>query len=455
MNNWILTIGVGIAGVVALFGAEPPSRPAVEISEIACFGDGDVGEFLELVNRSDVAVDLSGWRGIRGVSFEIAAGVKLSPGEYVILRPRGERDRRASEGRVVAHYDGHLDGDGELVRVVSLDGSTVCDVRYGVQSPWPKLSYGARSLQRPDLSRDVDDPGAWVAAPPTPGRTCAKGVRAEVATSIYSVGINPSRLRPSEAFTIRANVYGDVTRVWVDCVIGTNVRSIEMRRLSAEDLGMGRANSPDATYEARVAEGLPALTLMRYVIHAEAVSGAATRNPPADAATPNYALMLRESNSTARKGGPTQYSLTISPDVFLSLRRSVYRDTMYESTFLAGDRVFDRVKIRYRGAWARTWPKKSWKIVLPSDQRFEGRRRINLNSAWHDPSFLREPIAHSVYQDCGAFFLKTRMVKLDVNGEFFGLFVEVEQPRGDLAQRCGARGGTIYKASSPRKLSNE
>jgi spore coat protein H len=113
------------------------------------------------------------------------------------------------------------------------------------------------------------------------------------------------------------------------------------------------------------------------------------------------------------------------------------------------------VQIRYRGAWARTWPKRPLKIFFASGHEFQGNHCLNLNSAWRDPAMIREPLAYRVYALCGVPASQTRFVRLEVNGQFYGLYVEVEQPDKPLLKRHGLKGASIYKANSHDDAADE
>ena len=67
------------------------------------------------------------------------------------------------------------------------------------------------------------------------------------------------------------------------------------------------------------------------------------------------------------------------------------------------------MKVRLRGDWARTWPKKCLKIFFDKQTLFEGQDRINLNSGWRDPAFVREPLAYQIYAACGVPASRSRM----------------------------------------------
>jgi spore coat protein H len=138
-----------------------------------------------------------------------------------------------------------------------------------------------------------------------------------------------------------------------------------------------------------------------------------------------------------------------------ALERSAHSNETCPATFIADGEVYERVKVRYRGAWARSWPKKPLKIFFNDDKPFQGQRRLNLNSGWRDPAFVRETLAYHIYAVCGAPASKSRMVRLDVNGQFRGLYVEVEQPDKAFVSRLGLKGASIYKASSQSNQADE
>jgi spore coat protein H len=130
-------------------------------------------------------------------------------------------------------------------------------------------------------------------------------------------------------------------------------------------------------------------------------------------------------------------------------------EEMYPATFTANGVRYENVKIRYRGQWARTWPKKPLKIFFNEDKPFEGQRRLNLNSSFRDPSFIRETLAYHIYRVSGAPASQSQLVRVHLNGEFRGLYVQVEQPDKAFLKRNDLKGVTIVKASSRMKEADE
>ena len=162
----------------------------------------------------------------------------------------------------------------------------------------------------------------------------------------------------------------------------------------------------------------------------------------------SFAIQAAGPSGAASSSGVPTYELKISRDEWTKLQRNPGSDERRPAKFIA-DGIEYSVGVRYRGDWARTWPKKPLKIFFEKDKEFEGNEVLNLNSCWRDPAFIREHFAYHVYAACGVPSSKTRMVRLHLNGQFHGLYVEVEQPEKSLLKRWNLKGAAVYKANSP------
>jgi spore coat protein H len=160
-------------------------------------------------------------------------------------------------------------------------------------------------------------------------------------------------------------------------------------------------------------------------------------------------------NTTSSGGGVPVYELKIAPRDVDGLERSAFSNQTVPASFSAGGQVFEHVLVRYRGAWARTWPKKPLKIFFPKDKPFEGQHCLNLNSGWRDPALIRECLAYHVFTACGVPAPKTRMVRLNLNGAFRGLYIQVQQPDKAFVKAFDLKGASVYKAVSRSNQSDE
>ncbi len=89
--------------------------------------------------------------------------------------------------------------------------------------------------------------------------------------------------------------------------------------------------------------------------------------------------------------------------------------------------IWDDARIRLRGESSLEYPKKSFKVNFDADNRYYGRDKVNLISEWIDPTFSHEYLSYDLYQQAGLFASSTWFVKMYVNGDYMGLFLDVEQ----------------------------
>jgi len=149
------------------------------------------------------------------------------------------------------------------------------------------------------------------------------------------------------------------------------------------------------------------------------------------------------------------YELKMDPKDLRIMERNAHSDNTHPATFVAEGHDYGYVRVRFRGEWARSWPKKPLKIFFTRDKPFHGHRSLNLNSAWRDPAFIRESLAYHIYATCDVPAPTSRMVRLRVNGQFRGLYVEVEQVDEALLRRFNLDGATLFKAISDDNQADE
>jgi spore coat protein H len=183
-------------------------------------------------------------------------------------------------------------------------------------------------------------------------------------------------------------------------------------------------------------------------------------DPPQVSATPAQTSRLEQTPPPEIRPDTVEtrlpvYELKLDRRDLARLEQRAFSNETVPATFVARGQVYDQVRIRHRGDWARTWPKKPLKIFFDAKRPFEGRRRLNLNSAWRDPAFVRECLAYHLYAACGALAPTSQMVRVHLNGQFRGLYVEVEQPDKPFLNRVHLKGASLYKASSRSNQADE
>jgi spore coat protein H len=180
-----------------------------------------------------------------------------------------------------------------------------------------------------------------------------------------------------------------------------------------------------------------------------------SRNPPASqnsGFTPQVGGARSE--EPAAPGLPL-YELKMDAKSLAALDRNPGSNETHPATFVAEGEVHTNVQVRFRGEWARSWPKKPLKIFFSRGKPFQGHHSMNLNSAWRDPAFVRETLAYHVYAVCDVPASQSRMVRLHLNGKFRGVYVEVEQVDKPLLSRFNLKGAGLFKAASDDNQADE
>jgi len=275
------------------------------------------------------------------------------------------------------------------------------------------------------------------------------------------------------------------------------------------DAGTGPdATAGDGVYTAAIPP-LPHRTLVRYRIFATA-GGKVTRVPYPDDEMPNFAYFVYDGVpdyicDVRSEYGPVPYvhpkeGLVRVPvfhlicrdeDLFEceadaipfgdKIRRKLLRwqgTLVYDNPMIGGERiVIDNVRFRLRGGvWRYSWPKRMYKIVFPrghhlkahynNGEKFpEPRRKLNLNSIidqdWtgvRGISGIHEALAFWLFRQAGVAASHTTWVHFrtitkereqgQYDGDFKGLFLEVEQPDAGLLNTNDRPLGNLYKVDT-------
>jgi hypothetical protein len=111
------------------------------------------------------------------------------------------------------------------------------------------------------------------------------------------------------------------------------------------------------------------------------------------------------------------------------------------------------VEIRLKGNPCCSWVGSKYQFVvsfneIDPDQRFHGLRELAFDGPYYEASFLHERLAASWQADLGLPALCVNNARLFVNGEYYGLYANVEVPDKEFLQRnFGKDGatGNLYK----------
>ena len=125
--------------------------------------DDESKTWVELYNKGTQAVELSGWRFDKGISYIFPQRTSLPAGGYLIVA----KDRAYLAGLfpdvpILGDFEGRLSNDGEELRLLDARGNPVDQVRYYDGGTWPAAADGGgSSLELRDPRADNDCGSAW------------------------------------------------------------------------------------------------------------------------------------------------------------------------------------------------------------------------------------------------------------------------------------------------------
>ena len=138
--------------------------------------------------------------------------------------------------------------------------------------------------------------------------------------------------------------------------------------------------------------------------------------------------------------------LFVAPEDWDRLNADIWAEEYVPALLVAGDRIYAGAGVRFRGGRPRLFRKKSLRLDF-GHERFLGKRHLILNAAAMDDDYMTEPLAYRLYGDARVDASATRFVRVQRNGGFWGLFIDVEPVDQDyLARRGLAEDGVLYKA---------
>ncbi len=144
------------------------------------------------------------------------------------------------------------------------------------------------------------------------------------------------------------------------------------------------------------------------------------------------------------------WNLTIDPARLRALEAAPHENQPVPARLTVAG-VEHETAVRLHGGTSRDFPKKSFRFNLARGAAVAGRRRLILRGEWNDKTLLRNWLAHEVFRR--ATWLPTpatEFVHFRVNGEFYGLMLDVERIDGDFLKARGLPAdGDLYEADPP------
>jgi spore coat protein H len=93
-------------------------------------------------------------------------------------------------------------------------------------------------------------------------------------------------------------------------------------------------------------------------------------------------------------------------------------------------------------------PKKSLKIKFNDEPFLNGKDKINFNAEYTDPTYMRQFLSSYLFRQAGHPCFKAEHARLYLNGEYFGIYLMVENMDADFLKANDLDPvGNLYKAT--------
>jgi hypothetical protein len=325
----------------------------------------------------------------------------------------------------------------------------VDEFAYSDVAPWPVTPDGlGPSLELLDASLDNNTPRNWGAS------THAAGHTAGAANSIAATGLPPWISQVQHGSADPAIPIG-VTAFVEDATSVSLVYLLDFGSevtISMLDDGLnGDGAAGDGTYGASI-PGQPIDTVVRYRIEALGPTGQMAHPRIDDTINYHGTIVL----DPALASDLPIFHWYIDPADYQDALNHSQTDETEPAVLFHDGVLYDNVQIRVRGHSSRVYPKKHWKFIFPQGNTFSAPSlitnsvdRVDLQANYTDKSHLREILSHETFENAGMPPLETFHVRVEQNGEFFGLYTYLEHPDKDWVDRMGlSQDAARYRAYS-------
>lgn len=390
-------------------------NPTVVVTEIHYNpADGNpAAEFIELHNRTQSPVPLDGWC-ISSKRVCLTSADVVAPGGYFVVAG-------------VVH-DLRLDDGNQTVRLFDAVGAIHDVVTYRDTDPWPEMPDGfGHSLQRRNASLGGNSPAHWESGEPTPGKAFdAKGVDPLPLFEDVSFTTSP---QPNEPIAVTAR-NGTISQAMVHYRYGFDAE--QTVAMTQTDKGNWRASVP----------GAGAGTLVRFRL--TGVSGGTEGQWPRLGDGENYGGTVVASPASSPLRRLQWFMDDADRSQMNNKKRDLSGDTGFPAVFAFNGEIIDNALIRVKGQESRGRDKNKYKVTLPAGREWDMDGQLDtpvnefgLHSMLTDKSYSRELLTYDLQKVAGGMAQQVFPLRLELNNQFYGLYLYHEQPDGRWRDKYG------------------
>ncbi|MEM7230533.1 MAG: lamin tail domain-containing protein [Planctomycetota bacterium] len=410
------------------------------------------GEFIELYNRSDEAVDLTGWSFTRGISFTFPEGTILAADSYLALArdPVGFEDYYGFAP--IGPYEGRLRGDAETVLLRDPNDNQADRVGYADEGTWPEDADRlgpSLELAHPELENRYG--AAWRASQQIDGTPGApnSSFESDPPPVIAALQNSPAIPTSSEPVHVLANVSDEIPLDSVRVVYrrdsGGGETEIPMLDDGIDDDGI----AGNRVYGAYLPPQ-PDRQIIHYFVVAEEAGGGTT-NYPEDSVNRPHLYQVDDDPVDDSLARPHYRIIMLDSTLDLFRSRNTGSNSLLNVTFVAHGKAYHNRGIRLRGRSARSCDPLSYRVQFDHDLEFEGRQRININGC----NAFRQWIGLDVLQRSGLPTPFSYLRRISFNGSLEGGYrIRVEAADEQFLERAipDDSDGNLYRGESRANL---
>ena len=143
-----------------------------------------------------------------------------------------------------------------------------------------------------------------------------------------------------------------------------------------------------------------------------------------------------------------EYYISCDPADFAMIYENYEDDIYIPATVTYKGQTWEDTRMRIRGDGSRIYKKKSLKIKFDGDLFYTGRETLNLNADIADKSYMHAYLSSMLFNQTGYPCFESEHVKLYLNGEYLGLYIQIENMDEDFLKARGLDpNGNLYKAT--------
>lgn len=138
------------------------------------------------------------------------------------------------------------------------------------------------------------------------------------------------------------------------------------------------------------------------------------------------------------------YSIDIKQENLEALYLNPLSDNYHPAIFTYNSISYP-CEVRFRGTSSRELIKKSWKIKFLDDNNVFNTEKLNLNAEFRDTTMLRNYLAMKLFEFLDYPAPEVEFISLKINGDYFGVYVQVEQVDESFFKKRSKDVSFLYK----------